>query len=810
MRCISLKLSGFAGIAAGRKKNEVSLDLTPYEGTLVALTGPNGAGKSTIMDNLHPYRIMPSRAAGYSPNAFSYYENLVEGDAEKELIWEHNGTRYRTLLQFSNGKRKKTDAYLYAEDASGTWQPALSAGGDVVSDGKTDTYDRVLESILGSPETYFTSVFSAQNRKMFSSYSNGEIKGLMAELLGLEQLKEIGKNAGQVVSLLKPALQILKTQEVDAEALTEQRAALAAERDALQSSIPDCAARRTQAFQSVQAAQESLAQAKAAAQDAEKIAALRSTLSGELDGIMARIQRETSQVQSRKDQLIQEHVRSSQTLDLDLKKLEKAIQEANGELAAIQSLTSQRDAIRAAQKKESEVSQSIRLLQAELKDALDAEDAKRHHANLLQAELRESSGALAQLKSDGQGQDRAIQDLEQRSALIKEVPCAGTDLSGRCKLLASAHDAQAAIPSQKIRLEDLRAEYRRVQSIAAEKQKVLAGLECNDETRRTLQEAIGKLEAESRTLRETAAKAVLLDSAEQSIARWNGVIQDAGETIAAKQAQMRETEDRINAAIGELVQAEKQALAELEAEKNAKERQIAETPEVSLTGINDQQAALARAEADLRSVDAEHQRVQSELASRTAQIDAIADKTTDIRVLREKMAHLSTEITHWTLLSKAFGNDGVIALSIDDIGPTLSAYANDLLLACYGPRFTVSMRTQKETAKGDLKEGFDIVVFDADTQEGKSVEKMSGGERVWINEAITRAIALYLSAESGQQYKTLFTDEADGALDPDRKRMFMQMKREVLRIGGYEREYFISQTPELWEMADTVINVGQL
>ena len=52
---------------------------------------------------------------------------------------------------------------------------------------------------------------------------------------------------------------------------------------------------------------------------------------------------------------------------------------------------------------------------------------------------------------------------------------------------------------------------------------------------------------------------------------------------------------------------------------------------------------------------------------------------------------------------------------------------------------------------------------------------------------------------------TLFSDEADGALDADRKRMFMAMKREVLKLGGYEREYFVSQTPELTATADAVI-----
>ena len=55
--------------------------------------------------------------------------------------------------------------------------------------------------------------------------------------------------------------------------------------------------------------------------------------------------------------------------------------------------------------------------------------------------------------------------------------------------------------------------------------------------------------------------------------------------------------------------------------------------------------------------------------------------------------------------------------------------------------------------------------------------------------------------------QTLFSDESDGPLDPERKRQYLTMKREVLKIGGYKREYLITQTPELWEMADHIIDV---
>jgi exonuclease SbcC len=176
-------------------------------------------------------------------------------------------------------------------------------------------------------------------------------------------------------------------------------------------------------------------------------------------------------------------------------------------------------------------------------------------------------------------------------------------------------------------------------------------------------------------------------------------------------------------------------------------------------------------------------------------------------VVASRIARVESELGGWNLFARCMSNDGLIALAIDDAGPALSGLANDLLLACYGPRFTVSIHTLVETGRGEQKEGFDIMVHDGESDESKSIGLMSGGERTWIESCLTRAIALYLARHSSRHYTTLFSDEADGALDPERKRMFMAMKREVLRLGGYEREFFVSQTPELTAMADVVIDL---
>lgn len=121
----------------------------------------------------------------------------------------------------------------------------------------------------------------------------------------------------------------------------------------------------------------------------------------------------------------------------------------------------------------------------------------------------------------------------------------------------------------------------------------------------------------------------------------------------------------------------------------------------------------------------------------------------------------------------------------------------------------MAIHTLLESSKGDQREGFDTFVHDGVTGDPRSVGLMSGGERTCTEACLTRAIAPYLAQHTGRRYTTLYSDETHRALDIERKRMFLARKRAVLRLGGYEREYFVSQTPELTAMADAVIDLEE-
>ena len=99
-----------------------------------------------------------------------------------------------------------------------------------VSDGKVETYTRCVEAICGSADTFFISVFSAQGKRQLNTYRNAEIKTLLADLLGQEEIRTLGQKASETTRLLKAGLVAVR-QEVAGMDLQGER--LSAERQRL-------------------------------------------------------------------------------------------------------------------------------------------------------------------------------------------------------------------------------------------------------------------------------------------------------------------------------------------------------------------------------------------------------------------------------------------------------------------------------------------------------------------------------------------------------------------------------------------------
>ncbi|QDL38553.1 DNA repair protein [Rhodoferax sediminis] len=810
MQVLSLTLKGFRGIRDGLGRDALSLDFERLAdgAELVAIAGANGRGKSTVMDNMHPYLTMPSRAAVAGPGGFSYYDHVCLPENEKDLTWAHEGRSYRSQVVIRLNGRRKTEAFLFVLGNVGSWMP-LRLDDGTVSDGKIETYTRCVEAVCGSADTFFTSVFSAQGKRQLSTYRNAEIKTLLADLLGQDEIRALGQKAAETARLLKAGLSAIR-QELAG--LDEEAGRIASERLRLDGASD----RVAQGLAARQLAQRKLDVARAR----------HATLSAERDQSRA--------TEMRRAQLLAER---KALVDAGTQAIAALKAQNQGEQQRLERLV-QRIADRVS--RERIRSQALQHTRRQCRAVLDAAGAVGHAvARLPLAERvlsRRTAQTLAcrqqaQRLTQCQGAERVAEqklagiereagkavlqaeELAHRFGLTDEVPCAGTDLQGQCKLLGDARDAQALIPSAKGHITRLAREKAQAQSELAtarrererlaDASQAVAWAECRGDRARERVSRLAVLAAKTGEIAQARTTLVCVEQELAALGKGHAAPADAVETseeqtereqIGAARQVVAQQLERQSQQFRDGLNRLEEALAAMPAPYD--EQQLAV---VVQTMTQAEEAVVAAEQLHLATVREAHQ------------LDALCGRVQTLAVRRSqvqtRIAHVETELGGWNLFARCMSNDGLIALAIDDAGPALSGLANDLLLACYGPRFTASIHTLVETGKGEQREGFDIVVHDGESGESKSVGLMSGGERVWINECLTRAVALYLAQHSGRRYATLFSDEADGPLDPERKRMFMAMKREVLRLGGYTREFFVSQTPELTAMADVVIDL---
>ncbi|KWK06066.1 nuclease SbcCD subunit C [Burkholderia ubonensis] len=771
MRPLRLLLEGFTGVRDGMKRDSVELDLESLPAGLIALTGPNGAGKTTIMDNLHPYRIMPSRASKLSVDAFSYWDHICGVQARKEFEWEHDGLRYRSTLAFRKpGKTGKADYFLFYRSTDGEWRPVSLPDG-TVSDGKGETYDRCVDAICGSLESFFTSVFSAQNRRPLASYGATEIKGLLAELLKIDHLRALSTKAGDVAKALTRQLGAVQHELA---AFSGKRERVDETRKTIVTAAADIAAARETRI----AAQSEIA--TLTQQHAVLVAK-----QGENADTAARL----GELGVRRNELqasLQTLERDKQADDKRFTQRATALRETiAGHAAVVRQAEQIRGAAAARDEAQLRIGKAEGLIEP-LQRAIEQLDAKR-----LRAAKVEST--LSGLQSEGTTKADLIRTLTEQSSVIGSVPCAGMDIHAMCPLLAQARNAAQQVDVQTVSLKDLRARYRQQQT---ELKELTPSVEALLAKRTELQQVNAELKDARQALQratDLAARKPLLDAAEAGLTKAHEELEslDAERSEALKR---RETESKRLTGLLREVDAEVLRLAAVDVTQAIAEvdRQLVARRDVCT-------ATDARIEALIRS--------QATCETTLAALERELEGFSSTQAFAER---ISDEIAKWRLLAKGLGNDGVIALTIDDAGPALTQMVNDLLLACYGTRFTVEIQTQRTLANGETREGFEILVHDAESDSSKAVGVMSGGQKVWINECLTRGVALYIAGNAGQPYETLFSDESDGPLDSDRKVQFMRMKREVLRQGGYAREFFISQTPDLIADADAVIDVAAL
>lgn len=795
---------------------DVSLDLSALPG-LVAVVGPNGAGKSTFLELLAGslFRATPTRGSLVS---------LTKGRDGLVQVRAVNGAPW-VLRHDLDGVSGKSEAIAIDEH-----------GAPTTDSGKVRAFDNWAESHLPRPEVFYASTFAAQGSGGFLSMSPGERKATLLRLLGVEHLEVLAERAREQLRAVTVTTRVTMARLEETPALApvdvdaaERAEAFAVERLALEHAdltAADAALSRARVAWQKHVAElaklEAIEQAQTA--DAWKAQALDARIAdarklvergAEIRAAAARAASLATEI----DRAASERREDAKAADLlrrrvesERDRAEKAKREAASADAEARARASDADRAEAAR-----VAAEADLPRAEA--ALAETTAKRDEiaARVEALRARQVVGAEGRIEA----LRAALNTIAWGNIATKASPTADRYLDVAQKALAAddvaardavevppalhaavteLHDARQAIELYVTHIFETR---ERIRSSTAARDRytalhadTVARAAAARDAQKAAEDAVNELDAE----RYQADQRVDLHTERDRAMR------DEAAEIAPLAAQLRAL-DAAEGLIAELQAQLEQLGADMRRRKAEADALDLPAPGCAPQEPDESHVVTLRARHQAAIEDAARARAAVETARRDAEAARAADERR--AALTAELATLTEHQADWSLLADALGRDGLQAAEIDAAGPELTELVNDLLRTCVGPRWTVTIETQKLSADGKkLLEGCEVRVLDTVAGREGAAETFSGGERVLLGEAVSLALSMLACRRAGLVGVTLVRDETGAALDPANGRAYVAMLRRAAELVGARQVLFVSHSPELAELADARIVVG--
>lgn len=198
--------------------------------------------------------------------------------------------------------------------------------------------------------------------------------------------------------------------------------------------------------------------------------------------------------------------------------------------------------------------------------------------------------------------------------------------------------------------------------------------------------------------------------------------------------------------------------------------------------------------ASIKSAEKENARCKKEL-------DSIADKKSELKLLQEKQVA-------YAFIEDAFSNKGIPAIELRESAPEIADIANRILKDSYGNKFEIRFGNSSELkAKKKADEDFNIIVTDTENFDEKTIDLVSSGERIWIKQALFYAFSIVQMNRTGFNFRTRLIDESDGSLDGTLRPKYLKMVEAAHKISNSRITILITHSQEIKDIAQQIIEI---
>lgn len=196
----------------------------------------------------------------------------------------------------------------------------------------------------------------------------------------------------------------------------------------------------------------------------------------------------------------------------------------------------------------------------------------------------------------------------------------------------------------------------------------------------------------------------------------------------------------------------------------------------------------------IKAAQKENERYQKEL-------DSVADKKKQIKELEETASA-------YLFIENAFSNNGIPAIELRESAPEIADIANKILADSYGNKFEIRFGSSSELkAKRKANEDFNIIVYDSENGDEKTIDLVSSGERIWLKQALFYAFSIVQMNRTGFNFRTRLIDESDGSLDGGLRPKYLKMVTAAHAIASARVTVLITHSQEIKDIAQQIIEI---